>query len=112
MTQPDLFHVPPPEPVGHRLARKAAEKNERASPGWMALACALVDTYSQEHAGTSWLLEDARAFAEARGLPSPSDKRSWGHVVGVLRRQGRIVTAGFAGAKSSHGSPKVLWRRK
>jgi hypothetical protein len=57
----------------------------------------------------TFLTEDARAFAEGRGLQAPPDGRAWGAVMQRAARNGLMKKAGYAPAKSSNLSPKVLW---
>lgn len=58
--------------------------------------------------GNTFLAEDVREFAAA--LEDPPDGRAWGSVFQDAARKGLIVKAGYAPAKSSNLSPKVLWR--
>jgi len=122
MTQPSFWRqwnqTEPPDPAptetpratGHRLAALSAQRAENVSPGWAERAIALAALYAAR-TGTPWLMEDARTYAERQGLPPPPDKRAWGAVTLALRRAGIIESCGTGAARSSHGSPKVLWRR-
>ena len=58
--------------------------------------------------GDCFLAEEVRNFAT--GLDLPPDGRAWGVVFRSAAREGLIVKAGYAPAKSSNLSPKVLWR--
>lgn len=56
-----------------------------------------------------FLIEDLRAWTHTMGLPNPDEPRRWGSIVKSLARDGVIRSVGYAPAKSSKGSPKVLW---
>lgn len=60
------------------------------------------------HEGT-FLAEDVRAYAEARGFAHPPDGRAWGVVFQSAARERLIRKDGYAPAKSSNLSPKVRW---
>ncbi|MGG2103801.1 hypothetical protein [Stenotrophomonas sp. NRRL B-14846] len=57
-----------------------------------------------------FLIEEARRWAEANGLPPPPDARSWGAVTKRASIKKRIEKAGAAPAASSNCSLKPLWR--
>jgi hypothetical protein len=96
--------------TGHRLAALSAQRAETASPGWVEAACILVALFAAT-TPAPFLMEDARRCAELQGLGAPPDKRAWGAVTQALKRKGVIQACGTGAARSSHGSPKVLWRR-
>lgn len=80
---------------------------ENAGEAWgeEALACVLDYSQSVEQA---FLTEDVReAFADR--ISEPHDGRAWGHVMRRAARLGAIRKAGYASARSSNGTPKVLW---
>lgn len=56
-----------------------------------------------------FLAEDVREFAEKRGITDPPDGRAWGHVLRSAARENIIRKVGYAPARSSNLSPKVLW---
>ena len=60
------------------------------------------------HGGTSFLIEEARAWAEAHGFPTPPDKRAWGAVPGTLVAAKLLEAAGYG--RAADGSPKTIWR--
>lgn len=60
---------------------------------------------------STFLAEDVRAFAELRGLETPPDGRAWGAVMQAAARERLIAKVGYAPARSSNLSPKVLWKR-
>lgn len=98
--------------AGDAGSTRAGEHADRQSAAWSARAAAGVLAFARL-AGGAWLLEDARQSRQVRdlALPDPPDGRAWGHVVRLLVRAGQIEAAGYAAARSSNGSPKVLWRR-
>jgi hypothetical protein len=106
--QQDLFSA---SEKGHAAAKAAAARADREIDDWTQKAVALFAEYAGK-APSSFLTEEARQFAESRGLSSPPDGRAWGHVAKQCQRAGVVTSAGFGAAKSSNGSPKVLWKRK
>ena len=106
--QEDLFSA---SEKGHAAAKAAAARADREIDEWTDKAVALFAEYAGK-APSSFLTEEARQFAESRGLSSPPDGRAWGHVAKKCQRAGVVTSAGFGAAKSSNGSPKVLWKRK
>ena len=93
---------------GYAAAEAAAERADRSIDEWTEQAGVLFAEYARR-ATTPFLTEDARRYAESCGLPKPPDSRAWGHVAKNCQRSGVTVFAGFGAAKSSNGSPKVLW---
>jgi hypothetical protein len=106
--QEDLFSA---SEKGHAAAKAAAARADREIDDWTQKAVALFAEYAKK-APSSFLTEEARQFAESHGLSAPPDGRAWGHVAKKCQRAGVVTSAGFGAAKSSNGSPKVLWKRK
>ncbi len=106
--QADLFSA---SEKGHAAAKAAAARADREIDEWTKKAVALFAEYAKQ-APSPFLTEEARQYAESHGLSSPPDGRAWGHVAKNCQRAGVITSAGFGAAKSSNGSPKVLWKRK
>jgi hypothetical protein len=106
--QQDLFSA---SEKGHAAAKAAAARADREIDDWTQKAVALFAEYASK-APSSFLTEEARQFAESHGLSVPPDGRAWGHVAKKCQRAGVVTSAGFGAAKSSNGSPKVLWKRK
>ena len=106
--QDDLFSA---LEKGHAAAQASAERADREIDDWTLKAVALFAEYASR-SFNPFLTEEARVFAESHGLPSPPDGRAWGHIAKRCQRDGMIISAGFGAAKSSNGSPKVLWKRK
>lgn len=97
--------------AGQQGALAAAEHAEAESMGWTQQASILFMDYARDVVlGQPFLTEDARAYAESKGLPLPPDNRAWGFIAKAMREAGHITFAGYAPAKSSNGSPKNLWR--
>ena len=106
--QQDLFSA---SEKGHAAAKAAAARADREIDDWTQKAVALFAEYAKK-APSSFLTEEARQYAESHGLSSPPDGRAWGHVAKKCQRAGVVTSAGFGAAKSSNGSPKVLWKKK
>lgn len=89
---------------------RAAEHAERVAEGWGRRARGyLLEYIASKPRGTTFLAEDVREFAEERGIDSPPDGRAWGHVMQAAKREGTIISRGYAPARSSNLSGKVLW---
>jgi len=106
--QQDLFSA---SEKGHAAAKAAAARADREIDDWTQKAVALFAEYASQ-VFDPFLTEEARQYAESHGLSSPPDGRAWGHVAKKCQRAGVVTSAGFGAAKSSNGSPKVLWKRK
>jgi hypothetical protein len=113
---------PPPRPpkdrpidrareAGHKAAHEAAAHADAVADdhGWQAAAIAAVVKFAYQRT-SPWLLEDARKAAEDDGLEIPPDRRAWGAIVLIMKRDGQIEPAGFQPAVSSRGGAKTLWR--
>lgn len=90
--------------AGHAGADAAAA---HADPAWLGAARWHLRALLP---GTVFLAEQIAASVAQRGLSTP-DARALGVVIREAARDGLIETAGFAPARTSHGSPKRLWRR-
>lgn len=106
--QEDLFSA---SEKGYAAAKAAAAHADREIDEWTKKAVALFADFAKQ-APAPFLTEEARQYAESHGLSSPPDGRAWGHVAKNCQRAGITVSAGFGAAKSSNGSPKVLWKSK
>jgi hypothetical protein len=106
--QADLFNA---SEKGHAAAKASADRADREIDDWTKKAAALFQEYASLALGP-FLTEEARQYAESRGLSSPPDGRAWGHIAKAAQRAGITVSTGFGAAKSSNGSAKVLWKKK
>jgi hypothetical protein len=106
--QQDLFSA---SEKGHAAAKASAARADREIDEWTDKAVALFATFAKI-TPSPFLTEEARQFAESHGLSAPPDGRAWGHVAKKCQSAGIVVSAGFGAAKSSNGSPKVLWKKK
>ena len=96
--------------AGKMGALAASQHADKVNGEWSVLAgCLFVDYAKHIACGEPFLTEDVRAWCEDV-LPVPPDRRAWGHIARSLCNEGLIEEAGFRRAKSSNGSPKVLWR--
>lgn len=87
---------------------RAAGHANRVESEWTGQALGMLTAFAAQH-GKPFLIEEARAYAEAHGLPDPPDARSWGAVARRAAAKNRIRKTGFAPAASSNASPKVQW---
>lgn len=106
--QHDLFSA---SEKGYAAAKAAADRANREIDDWTLKALALFAEYAK-NVSRPFLTEEAREYAESHGLASPPDGRAWGHIAKGSQRAGVIVSDGFASARSSNGSAKVLWKLK
>ena len=92
--------------IGMLDGMKAAEDAaNHVEPSWSERALeAMLET---GRALGKFTIEDVR---ESCKVESPTDQRAWGGVVQRASRKKLIVRIGYAPAKSSHGSPKPVWR--
>lgn len=88
---------------------RAVDHAERVSEGWQARARGYLLEYLSRNPG-DFLGEQMREFAEGKGMDAPPDGRAWGAVLQSAARAGLIRKVGYAPARSSNLSPKVLWR--
>jgi len=97
--------------LGLFAAEMSAKHADVVNENWTAEAYSLFVKFSNEN-NRPFLTEEVRAYAEGQGLPSPPDGRAWGHVAKSCDRNKVIKSIGYSAAKSSNGSPKVLWRKR
>lgn len=97
--------------LGLFAAEMSAKHADVVNKNWTADAYNLFVKFSNEN-NRPFLTEEVRAYAEGQGLPSPPDGRAWGHVAKSCDRNKVIKSIGYSAAKSSNGSPKVLWRKR
>lgn len=84
------------------------QAGDHAGERWRRLARAyLMEFIGRGH--REFMAEDIREYAEAHGFDRPPDGRAWGIVFQSAAREGLIRKAGYAPARSSNLSPKVLW---
>jgi hypothetical protein len=88
---------------------RAVEKADRDDSGWSWRAYYALLKYVAAHKG-QFLTEEVRDWSESQGhVIAPENGRAWGAVMQRAARRGIIRKAGYALAKSSNLSPKVLW---
>lgn len=88
--------------------QRAVDHANREESEWSGQALGLLIAFAKERGG-AFLVEEARAYAEAHGLPHPPDARSWGAVIRRAAAKRRVRKVGFGAAASSNCSPKVKW---
>ena len=87
---------------------RSGEHADREESGWRYQALALLVAFASE-ARRPFLIEEARAYAQAHGLPDPPTAKAWGAVARLAASKCRIEKAGYGPAASSNCSPKCLW---
>lgn len=83
------------------------------SESWSLIARELMMTYIE--ASGPCLMEAARRFALACGLPPPTHPNAWGAATGALSKAGLIVMTGAwtkAESIKSHAAMYPLWRAR
>lgn len=121
MSQSELFAVtrigqsivpPTPQELSRIRAddgiERASEHAKQVSQDWQTKAVGYVRLFAL--CEPAFLAEDVREMAERDGFDAPPDGRAWGAVMRQAAREGIVVSAGYAPANSSNGSPKVKWR--
>ena len=114
--QPNLFDsvLPSAAEAGDRrdegIAR-AADRNERRHAGWQHEALGHLATFLSWQGDRTFLAEEVREYAVSAGLVLPTDGRAWGALMQLAKRLEWIVAVGYAPARSSNLSPKVLWQK-
>ena len=89
---------------------RAVDRADREQENWSDEAHRALERYCQAHPSGGFLTEDVRAWAERLGLvAAPDNARAWGAVMQRAQRYRLIRAVGYAPARSSHLSPKVLW---
>lgn len=88
---------------------RAADHADADTPGWSDIAFDFLEACAKVRAAP-FLAEDIIELAKAAHLEPPPDGRAWGGVFQRACRRGVIAKAGYAPAKTSNCSPKVLWR--
>lgn len=83
---------------------------DELAPNWSDRAYSALALYCTKMR-EPFITEDVRAWAEGLGLISaPHDSRAWGAVIRRAAAAGMVEKIGFAPARSSNLSPKVLWQ--
>lgn len=90
-------------------AARAADHADAKVPSWTEQALDYFEEFARRHA--TFKTEDARMYAEARGLPFPPDKRAWGQVALSAARNKTIFALGYTTADDPkvHHNPVRLW---
>jgi hypothetical protein len=92
------------------IARAERRARRECGDEWTLSAATYLALYARNTAvGQPFLLEDARE-ASAGKVTAPTNAKAWGAAVQFAVRSGWLQKAGYAPARSSNGSPKVLWR--
>jgi len=105
-------------PLNHDAAWQRAEGGmeaagshaDRVKPEWREQALEHLTRFAAS-SDKPFLMEQARTWAHANGLPLPPDARAWGSVTRVASSgpNPRIRRVGHGPAASSNCSPKPLW---
>ncbi len=99
---------------GRQGMAQAAANAELVEPGWGERALTALHRYARVRLAVANIRHPDFTAEQARDaivIESPTDSRAWGAVVAKAIRLGYIEKTGqFAPARSSHGSPKPLYR--
>lgn len=107
MNSLNLFTAKELKNAGMQLAIEHAEiKHE----GWGEQALDLLKEFIH-YRTTPFMCEEARLYAEAKGLPKAPSARAWGGVIVLAKNQSLIVHAGYGTTTNprAHGTPASLW---
>lgn len=112
----DLFSQPT-EPTGEELKQKgiaqAIRHANQVVERWADIAYLRFVEYLNQPGITEFKTEDARVYAEGKGVEIPPTKRAWGGIALRAARNGLIVRAGFVPCNNpkAHKAVISLWRR-
>lgn len=87
---------------------RAIDHAEAVKAGWRKDALELFRRHALTH--EVFLTEDVREANPGFHVPPECDERAWGQVARDAIKHGYVERAGFAPAKSSNCSAKVMWR--
>lgn len=90
---------------------RAVEHADADTPGWSDIAFDFLEACARVRVAP-FLAEDIIEMAKAAHMEPPPDGRAWGGVFQRACRRGVIAKAGYAPAKTSNCSPKVLWQSR
>ncbi len=91
---------------------RAVEHADEVHGDWSDMAMEMLREYADAMEDRPFMAEQVRNWARTYpGWIDPPDKRAWGAVFTRAAKAGHIVKLGYAPAKSSNLSPKVLWGR-
>jgi hypothetical protein len=96
--------------LSEQLADEGAEiAASKAGEEWADHAFSALMHYPRE----SFMTEELRTWAHARGLPHPPDGRAWGAVINRARRAGYIESGGYRKTVQpvSHARPASVWKK-
>lgn len=86
-----------------------AQHAEECAPGWTDRACLALERFAAQQS-RPWTCEQFRAWAHARGLDCPPEKRAFGAVIQVGLRAGWFARVGYAPTASSNCGAKPLYQ--
>lgn len=104
-----MSQVPTEQQSGHQRELGLVMVAESSGEAWRLRAIACVREFISRVRGP-FLAEDVREYAQERGLAEPPDARAWGVVMQRAQRERLVQAYAYAPARSSNGSPKVLWK--
>lgn len=91
-----------------RGMRRAAEHADAVIDSWQEKAAAQLQIFVRQRQGAPFLAEEFVSWSRFR-VPAPPDGRAFGAVLQRAAKSRWIEKCGYAAAKSSNMSPKVLW---
>lgn len=87
-------------------AQAAADAADRRNSGWSDDAYAAFVAFAKIDPSRRFTTEDARRAA--KNVPDAPDCRAWGAVAVRAKREGIVISTGYALAQ--YGDPKTLWK--
>ena len=88
--------------------QRAVDHADDVDPTWSERAYAFLQKFLRNEPG-AFLTEDVALGSLRDGLSPPPDGRAWGGVIQRAAKRGAIRKVGYAPARTSNLSPKVLW---
>lgn len=91
------------------IARAQQKAERECGDDWTRKTAEYLRDYARRTSGQPFMLEDARK-ASIGHVPVPTNAKAWGPAAQRAAREKWIRKVGYASARSSNLSPKVLWR--
>lgn len=107
--EPPVTPEPTPEDRRERGIKQSVEHADAVTPKWSVQAEVYAEMMIEQRGFKPFLFEEIVEAAGRDGISKPPDARAWGAIIRRLAKRGIVRNMGYAKAKTSNLSPKVLW---